>query len=176
MTTSPGNAVDGASCQDRAVPDATFLIRSPVEGDRLPLAVLFAAVAEERDGIATEPPVDLAARAAHWALDETLVAVAGDELVGSVHVARSRHGFGELGMTVAQAWRGRGVGSALLAAAIESARADGLHKLSLSVFAHNQRAIALYKKFGFIEEGRRVKQYRRASGELWDAVDMGLLL
>ena len=156
--------------------DAAFLIRPALEGDRLPLAVLFAAVAEERDGIASEPPVDLAERAARWTLEETLVAVAAEELIGSVHIARSRHGFGELGMLVAQEWRGRGVGSALLVSAIESARAHGLHKVSLSVFTHNDRAIALYRKFGFVEEGRRVKQYRRSSGELWDAIDMGLLL
>ena len=68
------------------------------------------------------------------------------------------------------------MGSALLAAAIEWARERGLHKLSLGVFAHNAPAIALYRRFGFVEEGRRVKHYRRASGELWDALDMGLLL
>jgi ribosomal protein S18 acetylase RimI-like enzyme len=158
------------------VPGAPFQIRPARDEDRLPLAVVFAAVAEERDGIATEPPVDVEARAASWTLDGTLVAVAGAELVGSVHVDESRHGFGEIGMAVAREWRGRGVGAALLAAAIEWARERGLHKLSLSVFAHNAAAIALYRKFGFVEEGRRVKQYRRASGELWDAVDMGLLL
>jgi ribosomal protein S18 acetylase RimI-like enzyme len=79
-------------------------------------------------------------------------------------------------MAVAREWRGRGVGSALLAAAIEWARERGLHKLSLSVFPHNTAGIALYRKFGFVEEGRHVKQYRRSSGELWDSVDMGLLL
>ena len=79
-------------------------------------------------------------------------------------------------MTVAREWRGRGVGSALLAAAIEWAREQGLHKLSLGVFAHNAAGIALYRKFGFVEEGRRVKQYRRQNGELWVAIDMGLLL
>ena len=67
-------------------------------------------------------------------------------------------------------------GSELMAAAIEWAREHDLHKLSLSVFAHNDAAIALYRKFGFVEEGRRVKQYRRSNGELWDAIDMGLLL
>ena len=156
--------------------DAPFQIHPAQDGDRLPLAVLFAAVAEERDGIATEPPVDIEARAASWTLDGTLVAVVGDEIVGSLHIELSRHGFGEIGMAVAREWRGRGVGSALLAAAIEWARERGLHKLSLAVFAHNDAAIALYRKFGFVEEGRRVKQYRRASGELWDAVEMGLLL
>jgi len=79
-------------------------------------------------------------------------------------------------MAVAPPWRGLGVGSGLLAASIEWARNHGLHKLSLSVFPHNAAAIALYRKFGFVEEGRRVKQYRRASGELWDAIEMGLLL
>ena len=79
-------------------------------------------------------------------------------------------------MAVAREWRGRGVGSALLAAVIEWARERGLHKLSLGVFAHNAAAIALYRKFGFVEEGRRIKHYRRANGELWDSVEMGLLL
>jgi ribosomal protein S18 acetylase RimI-like enzyme len=153
-----------------------FAIRPARDEDRVPLALVFAAVAEERDGIATEPPVDVEARAASWTLDGTLVAVAGEDVIGSIHVDASRHGFGELGMAVLREWRGRGVGSALLAAGINWARERGLHKLSLSVFPHNTAAIALYRKHGFVEEGRRVKQYRRSSGEFWDAVDMGLLL
>jgi ribosomal protein S18 acetylase RimI-like enzyme len=79
-------------------------------------------------------------------------------------------------MAVSREWRGRGVGSALMVAAIEWAREQGLHKLSLSVWPHNAAAIALYCKYGFVEEGRRLKQIRRQSGELWDVVDMGLLL
>jgi ribosomal protein S18 acetylase RimI-like enzyme len=79
-------------------------------------------------------------------------------------------------MAVLPEWRGRGVGSALLSAAIEWSRQRGLHKLSLSVFPQNKAALALYRKFGFVEEGRRIKQYRRSSGELWDAIEMGLLL
>jgi RimJ/RimL family protein N-acetyltransferase len=153
-----------------------FRIRLARDEDRLPLAVLFAAVAEERDGIATEPPVDVEERAASWSLDGTFVAAVGDELVGSLHVRRSVHGFGEIGMAVARAWRGQGVGTALLEEAIAWARAEGLHKLSLGVFAHNEAAIGLYKKVGFAEEGRRVKHYRRANGELWDSLEMGLLL
>jgi RimJ/RimL family protein N-acetyltransferase len=172
ITGSGGNP----ECEDPNVPDPPLQIRPAIEDDRLPIAIMFAAVAEERDGIATEPPVDIEARAASWTIDGTLVAVADGEIVGSLHIEPSRHGFGEFGMAVAREWRGRGVGSALLAAAIEWARERGLHKLSLGVFAHNAAAIALYRKFGFVEEGRRVKQYRRASGELWDAVDMGLLL
>jgi ribosomal protein S18 acetylase RimI-like enzyme len=79
-------------------------------------------------------------------------------------------------MIVAREWRGRGVGSALMEAAIAWAREHGLHKLSLSVFPHNDAAIALYRKFGFVQEGHRRNQLLRASGELWDMLDMGLLL
>lgn len=137
-----------------------------------------AAVAAERDGIATEPPVDIDERAAQFARSAggSVVAVAGGQLIGMLHIEASRHGFGELGMLVRRDWRGHGVGSALVEAAIDWARGHGLHKLCLEVFAHNAAAIALYRKCGFAEEGRRVRQYRRANGELWDTIMMGLLL
>jgi RimJ/RimL family protein N-acetyltransferase len=154
----------------------TVEVRTAEDGDRRPLALLFAAVAEERDGIAAEPPVDVERRAASWDLDRTLVAVAAGEIVGVIFVIESSFGFGEIGMMVAAGWRGRGVGTALVAATIEWARARELHKLTLSVFPQNEAAIALYRKFGFLEEGRRTKQIRRANGELWDLIEMGLLL
>jgi len=103
-------------------------------------------------------------------------AVAGGQVIGMIHVEASRHGFGEFGMLVDRDWRGRGVGSALVQAAIALARQQGLHKLSLEVFAHNAAGIALYRKCGFVEEGRRPGQYRRASGELWDTIIMGRAL
>ena len=151
-------------------------IRPTTDADRLPLARLFAAVAEERDGIATEPPVDVEERARTWRLEGDFVAIADGAIIGHVHVDCGRHGFGEIGMAVAKEWRGHGVGSALLSHTIDWAREQQLHKLSLQVFAHNQTAIALYRKFGFVEEGRLVKQYRRQSGEFWDSIQMGLLL
>ena len=157
---------------------AQFTVRPATVGDARAMAELFAAVAEERDGIASEPPVDLAERTARFAasIGESFVAVGGDRVIGLIHVEVSRHGFGEIGMLVDREWRGRGVGSALFQAAIDWARGHGLHKLSLEVFAHNTAAIALYRKCGFVEEGHRVKQYRRASGELWDSIVMGLPL
>ena len=140
------------------------------------MAVVFAAVAEERDGIATEPPVDVESRAEGWTLDGTFVGVVGTEVVGFGGVDNSGRGYGEIKMAVAAEWRGRGVGASLMEAAIKWARESGLHKLSLSVWPHNEAALALYRKFGFIEEGYRAKQIRRQSGELWDIVNMGLLL
>lgn len=160
------------------MPVAEFEIREGRVEEARALVELFAAVAEERDGIASEPPIDLDVRTTQFAasMDHTIVADAEGELVGLLHLEPNRHGFAELGMLVAREWRGRGVGSGLLAAGIERARADGCHKLSLEVFPHNEAGVALYRKFGFAEEGRKVQHYRRSSGELWDSVVMGLLL
>jgi L-phenylalanine/L-methionine N-acetyltransferase len=155
-----------------------FAVRPASADDAKALAELFAAVAQERDGIATEPPVDVDERAALFARSfaDSVVAVADGQVIGMLHVEVTRHGFGEISMLVDRGRRGRGVGSALMQAAIGLARERRLHKLCLEVFAHNAAGIALYRKCGFVEEGRRAGQYRRASGELWDTIVMGLAL
>jgi RimJ/RimL family protein N-acetyltransferase len=157
---------------------AQFTVRPAAAADAQAMAECFAAVAAERSGIATEPPIDIDERAAQFARTATgsLVAVADGQIVGMIQVEASRHGFGEIGMLVDRGWRGRGIGLALVQAAIRWARGQGLHKLCLEVFAQNTAAIALYRKSGFVEEGRRTGQYRRANGELWDAIIMGLAL
>lgn len=153
-----------------------FTVRPAAEGDRRSLAELFAAVAEERDGIASEPPVDVARLAANWRLDGTIVADADGAIAGEIRIDPSWMGFGDIGMMVAAGWRARGVGTALVEAAIGWGRDHGLHKLALGVFPHNHAAIALYRKCGFVEEGRLVRHVRRANGELWDLIEMGLQL
>jgi ribosomal-protein-alanine N-acetyltransferase len=151
-------------------------VRLAEERDRRALALLFAAVAEERDGIAAEPPIDVDELAERWEINGTLVALADGDIVGEIRVEPTWMGFGEIGMMVAANWRGRGVGTVLVAASIEWARGHGLHKLALSVFPQNSAAIALYRKSGFVEEGRLVRHVRRADGQLWDLIEMGLLL
>ena len=155
---------------------ADVAIRAAVEGDRQALAELKAAVAEEGMWIGLEPPFDAARLAEDWEIDGTLVAVSETSVVAEVRVEPTYFGFGELGMMVAHEWRGRGVGTALVEAAIDWSRERGLHKISLSVFPHNEAGVALYRKLGFVEEGRRIKHIRRKNGELWDLIDMGLLL
>jgi len=155
-----------------------FEVRPAEPADARAMAQLYATVAAERDGIATEPPVDIREAAGRFArtTDGTIVAVGGGQVIGMLHVDVSRFGFAEFGMCVDRSWRGRGVGSALVAAAVSWCRGRGVHKLCLEVFPHNAAAIAMYRKAGFTEEGRRVRHYRRASGEFWDAIIMGLPL
>lgn len=55
-------------------------------------------------------------------------------------------------------------------------RPEGCTKLTLSVFPDNESAIALYRKFGSWKRDGSPKHLRRDSGELWDLIEMGLLL
>ena len=105
-----------------------------------------------------------------------LLAEAPDgEIVGRLSLARdphpaSRH-VADLGLMVDAEHRRRGIGRALLDAAVDWARQEGVRKLELHVFPHNEPAIALYESFGFRREGLRREHYRRASGYV-DAVLM----
>ena len=67
--------------------------------------------------------------------------------------------------------RRRGVGRALLEAAVAWARAHDIAKLELHVFPWNEPAIRLYESFGFEREGYRKGHYRRG-GDFVDAILM----
>jgi L-phenylalanine/L-methionine N-acetyltransferase len=70
---------------------------------------------------------------------------------------RRKH-VGQIGMSVHDDWQGKGVGSALMAAAIDLAdNWLNLSRLELEVYTDNEPAMALYKKFGFITEGTHLR-------------------
>jgi RimJ/RimL family protein N-acetyltransferase len=157
-------------------------IREATLADVDALVAILVDVAGEGRWIGTEAPVDVEGRRERMVRevegDDTivLVAEAGGEPVGQLGLHLARYGVADLGMVVAPNWRGRGVGTALMAEAVERARAAGAHKIALQVWPHNAAAIALYERFGFQREGYLTRHYRRRSGELWDAVIMGLRL
>jgi ribosomal protein S18 acetylase RimI-like enzyme len=73
---------------------------------------------------------------------------------------RDRPGYGfvdeqtpELAIAVVPNARGKGVGTALLSALLERARADGYPAISLSVDPSNAGAIELYERYGFARVG-----------------------
>lgn len=162
-----------------------FVVRPAATGDLDALVELFAAVVEERLWLGAEPPLDRAAqrqrfieRMEEGSSGESLVAMTaeGGELVGHVGMDLAPYNVASLGMIVDEAWRGRGVGGALVEAAVDWSRRRGAHKLTLQVWPHNEPARRLYRRHGFVEEGLLRRHYRRRSGELWDAVVMGLVL
>lgn len=107
-----------------------------------------------------------------------LVAVIADKAIGSLGLSRlegRRSQVGTFGMAVHDAYAGRGVGKALMTAAVEQAdRWLGLRRLELTVWSDNARAIALYERFGFEREGF-MRGYAWRDGEHVDAISMARL-
>lgn len=135
-------------------------------------------VAAERRWIGAEPPIDRS----HWrrrhldsAERESLVAVVDERIAGHVEL-KNMNGLVDIGMLVSPQRRGVGIGSALLQAAIDRARMRHAHKLTLQVWPHNEAAVRLYEKFGFVKEGYLKRHWKRSNGEVWDVVIMGLQL
>ncbi|MBW2256445.1 MAG: GNAT family N-acetyltransferase [Deltaproteobacteria bacterium] len=106
-----------------------------------------------------------------------LVAKCDGRILGYVtvqggHLRRMRH-TGKLEIMVVADARGTGVGNALMQAILDWAtRNPHLLKLGLNVFTDNERAIRLYERFGFREEGRRLREYRMDDGSYRDDVLM----
>jgi putative acetyltransferase len=112
--------------------------------------------------------------------DHTLVAVVDGKVVGNIGLhaipkSRRRAHAASLGMAVHDAWHGKGVGSALMKAALDLA--DNwlqFSRIELTVYTDNVAALALYKKFGFEIEGTH-KQYAFRNGAYTDSYSMARL-
>ena len=107
-----------------------------------------------------------------------LVAEVDGKVVGNLglHVNRGRRAHSaSLGMMVHDAYQGRGVGTALMNAAIGLAdRWLGLTRLELEVYPDNEPALRLYRRFGFEEEGVK-RRYALRDGEWMDVLCMARL-
>ncbi len=109
-----------------------------------------------------------------------LLALIGDQIVGHGYLgrpqphARRRH-VGAIGIAVGPAHQRRGIGDALMTALIERAeRWMQMTRLELEVYVDNAAAIALYRKHGFVEEGR-MRAYAFRDGQYVDALGMARL-
>jgi putative acetyltransferase len=109
-----------------------------------------------------------------------LVAVAGEEIVGVaglqvVGASLRRMHVRSLGLSVSPRWQGRGVGRRLLARLLDWAdNWAGVLRVELHVHADNDRAIALYRSMGFVEEGRH-KAFGLRNGQYIDTFSMARL-
>ncbi|MFI9638086.1 GNAT family N-acetyltransferase [Nocardia sp. NPDC051929] len=159
-------------------PTARVAEEADVDG----IVQLRVAVAAEGKWIGAEAPLDVedAARQIRAHLGDEKRGVFVTEIdggiVGTATVYFGTPGVTTFGMMVAADRRGRGIGPVLLEQVISWSRDRGAHKVSLQVWPHNQRAMTLYDRAGFEVEGVLRGHYRRRSGELWDAVLMGLPL
>lgn len=80
---------------------------------------------------------------------------------------------GSLGMMIEKDFRNMGIGRLLIKGILDWAELNScIEKVSLGVFSINERAIALYKKMGFIEEGRKIREFKINDNEYADDVLM----
>lgn len=106
-------------------------------------------------------------------VDGQIVGMAGLEAMGANEKVRHR---AEFGVSVAKAYWGSGLGTAMTQACIACARQVGYTQLELTVVGANERAIALYRKCGFAEYGRNPRGFRSRTNGYQELVYMRLEL
>jgi ribosomal protein S18 acetylase RimI-like enzyme len=105
------------------------------------------------------------------------VVLDGERVVGWCDIRKTKlpsvaH-VGTVGIGLLPEFRGKGIGKALLAAAIRAAFASGVERIELMVYASNLEALALYRTLGFVEEGRMARR-ARIDGAYLDMICMAL--
>jgi RimJ/RimL family protein N-acetyltransferase len=105
------------------------------------------------------------------------VALKGDKVVGWCDISPGkREGLthcGTLGMGLLRDHRRHGIGTRLMESTISKAKARGMERVELEVYASNTPAISLYEKFGFVHEGVK-RRARKLDGVYDDILVMAL--
>ena len=102
--------------------------------------------------------------------------IVGQALLEPLHLEAICH-VAHLTLVVHKGWQGRGIGKLLLEHLIDWAKASGnIEKIELHVRSSNSRAIALYKKMGFHEEGRLKNRVKFQDRHYADDILMALFV
>jgi phosphinothricin acetyltransferase len=148
----------------------TYAIEPMAEGDWPAVAAIY------REGIATGNATFAAAPPDSWQSWRagkinacSIVARGEGTIMGWAAVSPTSGracyaGVVEHSLYVAEAARGLGVGSALLAALIQITEAHGIWMLQSSIFPENQASLALHERHGFRVVGRRARIARMEYG------------
>ena len=166
-----------------------FTIRPATSDDAAAVLALHRRVAAQPGGLARQPEevtIDYVVHALAASADGGVNLVAVDvkgALCGELHVERMKvaifaHVLTDLTVAVDPDWQGRGVGSALFRALIDTARTmtPPVGRIELWTGAANLGAQRLYERLGFRVEGRMVGRGRLPDGTVDDDIVMGLLL
>ena len=165
-----------------------IVIRTAAPSDAVPLLEYLKAVGGETDNLTfgaegipftAEQETALLERVARSPHSRFFVAVDGGRIVGNACVdgngnPRFLHRR-NLAITVLRDYWGRGIGTALMERMIDFARGSGAELVSLEVRSDNERAKALYRKFGFTTYGVFPK-YFKIGGKYYDVDCMTLSL
>lgn len=95
--------------------------------------------------------------------------ILGWAALSPVSMRRVYAGVAEVSVYVAETARGRGIGSALMAALIEASEANGIWMLQASIFPENVASIRLHERHEFRQVGRR-ERIAQLAGKWRDTV------
>ncbi|MBZ9621443.1 GNAT family N-acetyltransferase [Clostridium sp. FP2] len=82
----------------------------------------------------------------------------------------------EFGICILKEYWGYGIGKVLIENTLIWADNVGIEKISLTVVEINTKAIQLYKRYGFVQEGLLIKDRIHKDGKYYNSVIMGRLL
>ncbi|HEX2924957.1 MAG TPA: GNAT family N-acetyltransferase [Ruminiclostridium sp.] len=166
----------------------TWLLRCPTAKDAAELSELRVKIDGETENLDREPgegfllPKDFESLVYKDSISERtlfLVAEAGGKIVGFTRcegneLNRFKH-KAEFGICILKDYWGHGIGNIMLEKVLTWADAAGIEKISLTVVQTNTKAIKLYKKYGFLEEGVLIKDRIHKDGNYYNTVIMGRL-
>ncbi|WP_343671417.1 GNAT family N-acetyltransferase [Chitinophaga sp.] len=109
--------------------------------------------------------------------DLLLIAFAGNQLIGTLSIRQNTFWkeahLGNLGIGVLHSYWNMGIARRMMTAGTRWAEQHPeLEIIQLSVVANNERAIQLYRNFGFMEYGRMPKGTRQPDGSYVDNILM----
>ncbi|WP_032122993.1 GNAT family N-acetyltransferase [Clostridium amazonitimonense] len=166
-----------------------WILRCPTKHDAIELSQLRVKIDGETENLDRESGEDLLTPKDFEKLiyedsiaEKTLFLVAEVEgkIVGFTrckgsNLSRFRH-KAEFGICISKEYWGHGIGKVLLENILMWADTVGIEKISLTVVETNTKAIQLYKKYGFVEEGLLIKDRIHKDGNYYNTVIMGKLL
>ncbi|WP_432664408.1 GNAT family N-acetyltransferase [Wukongibacter baidiensis] len=167
----------------------TWVLRSPTKQDAIELSKLRVKIDGETENLDREPgeglltPEDFEKLIYEDSIDERTIFLVADidgKIVGFTRcegskLSRFRH-KAEFGICVSKEYWGHGIGRVLLENVLKWADTVGIEKISLNVVQTNSKAIQLYEKYGFVEEGVLIKDRLHKDGKYYNTVVMGRLL
>lgn len=167
----------------------TWLLRCPTKHDALELSKLRVKIDGETENLDRESgeglltPEDFKKLIYEDSISEKtmfLIAEVEGKIVGFTRLegnklSRFRH-KAEFGICISKEYWGHGIGKVLLEKILMWADTVGIKKISLTVVQTNTKAIQLYKRYGFVEEGLLINDRIHKDGSYYNTVIMGRVL
>lgn len=168
----------------------TCILRSPNEQDAEKMIEYLKMTSEEtyfmvrypeEINITIDKEIELLNDILHSNKDIMIAAFVNNEFAGNASISCARNHIklkhrASFGISIKEKFWNNGIGNALIREIIEQARQMGYEQIELGVFSDNEKANALYKKYGFEVWGSTKNAYKLKDGTYRDEIIMGRMI